>query len=144
MNEQTHCQCTVYTIYICTGFARDDVSVLYILYVSVLVLPGTMSVYCIYYIYICTGVARDDVSVLYMLCVSVLTAALPGTMSASRVCNAIKAKCSGEEVVALLKDCPNPLAEQADFNPLRIEVFVQTLLNLGAKSFSHSFAAIAK
>lgn len=56
----------------------------------------------------------------------------------------------------MLKDLPNPNEQDAaavqdisdsamqPFNPLKIDVFVQTLLNLGSKSFSHSFAAISK
>ena len=36
------------------------------------------------------------------------------------------------------------LDEGEGFNPLKIEVFLQTLLNLAAKSFSHSFSALAK
>lgn len=76
-----------------------------------------------------------------------LVASLPGTMAAHQLVVSIRQKCSPEEVLGVLKDLPNPLSEEeADsrFNPLKIDVFVQTLLNLGSKSFSHSFAAISK
>ncbi|XP_056648176.1 nuclear cap-binding protein subunit 1 [Diorhabda carinulata] len=74
-------------------------------------------------------------------------AALPGTEAAHKLVVSIRQKCTPEEVLAVLKDLPNPRTEEeADgrFNPLKIDVFVQTLLNLGSKSFSHSFAAISK
>lgn len=77
----------------------------------------------------------------------VLLAALPGTAAAHQLVVSIRQKCSPEEVLGVLKDLPNPRSEEeADsrFNPLKIDVFVQTLLNLGSKSFSHSFAAISK
>lgn len=61
---------------------------------------------------------------------------------------AIRQKCTADEVLNILNDLPNPENDndmvESTFNPLKIDVFVQTLLNLGSKSFSHSFAAIAK
>lgn len=74
-------------------------------------------------------------------------ASLPGTTAAHQLVISIRQKCTPEEALTVLKDLPNPLSEEeADsrFNPLKIDVFVQTLLNLGSKSFSHSFAAIGK
>lgn len=74
-------------------------------------------------------------------------ASLPGTTAAHQLVVSIRQKCTPEEALAVLKELPNPRQEEdADnrFNPLKIDVFVQTLLNLGSKSFSHSFAAISK
>ncbi|XP_061746521.1 nuclear cap-binding protein subunit 1-like [Nerophis ophidion] len=55
---------------------------------------------------------------------------------------------SNEEILTVLKDVPNPNQDDDDegesFNPLRVEVFLQTLLHLPAKSFSHSFSALGK
>ncbi|XP_025076781.1 nuclear cap-binding protein subunit 1-like [Pomacea canaliculata] len=74
---------------------------------------------------------------------------LPGKMAAHALMNAIKSKCTPDEAAQILKDLPNkfPNGEENDnpsFNPLKIDVFVSTLLFLGQKSFSHSFAALAK
>lgn len=82
-----------------------------------------------------------------------ISASLPGTTTAHQLVVAIRQKCSPEEVLNVLKDLPNERdnadggmmdVSETSFNPLKIEVFVQTLLNLGSKSFSHSFAAISK
>ncbi|WAR00785.1 NCBP1-like protein [Mya arenaria] len=75
------------------------------------------------------------------------SAQLPGLMTAHQLLEAIRSKCTPEETLVLLKEVPNPLADDTDepsHHPLRIDVFVSTLLHLGSKSFSHSFAAIAK
>uniref|UniRef100_A0A672QPJ3 Nuclear cap binding protein subunit 1 n=1 Tax=Sinocyclocheilus grahami TaxID=75366 RepID=A0A672QPJ3_SINGR len=74
---------------------------------------------------------------------------LPGLAMATTVGNAIKNRASNEEILIVLKDVPNPNQDDDDdggdgFNPLKIEVFLQTLLHLAAKSFSHSFSALAK
>ncbi|XP_063215947.1 nuclear cap-binding protein subunit 1 [Bacillus rossius redtenbacheri] len=72
---------------------------------------------------------------------------LPGTTVAHQLVMAIRKRCTPEEVLNVLKELPQPgHDDDADsrFNPLKIDVFVQTLLNLGSKSFSHSFAAISK
>ncbi|KAK7116077.1 nuclear cap-binding protein subunit 1-like [Littorina saxatilis] len=74
---------------------------------------------------------------------------LPGTMAAHQLMSAIKAKCTPDEAAQLLRELPNkfPNGEDNDnstYHPLKIDVFVSTLLFLGSKSFSHSFAALAK
>ena len=73
---------------------------------------------------------------------------LAGTMIAHQLMTAIKERCSPEEAIRLLKELHNPLKTDDDneptHNPLKIEVFTETLLFVGSKSFSHAFAAIAK
>uniref|UniRef100_A0A671UHW1 Nuclear cap binding protein subunit 1 n=1 Tax=Sparus aurata TaxID=8175 RepID=A0A671UHW1_SPAAU len=74
---------------------------------------------------------------------------LPGYPVSIAVGNAIKNRASNEEILTALKDVPNPNQEDDDdegetFNPLRVDVFLQTLLHLAAKSFSHSFSALGK
>lgn len=79
---------------------------------------------------------------------SFFSASLPGTTTAHQLVQAIRQKCTAEEVLNIVNDLPNPENDndmvEMTYNPLKIDVFVQTLLNLGSKSFSHSFAAIAK
>ncbi|XP_049603900.1 nuclear cap-binding protein subunit 1 isoform X1 [Syngnathus scovelli] len=75
---------------------------------------------------------------------------LPGYPVSIIVCNAIKNRASNEEILTILKDVPNPNQDDDDgyegesFNPLKVDVFLQTLLHLAAKSFSHSFSALGK
>ncbi|CAH0390592.1 unnamed protein product [Bemisia tabaci] len=72
---------------------------------------------------------------------------LPGVQVATQLMKAIREKCTPEEAAALLAELPNPLQDEdgdARLNPLKIDVFVQTLLFLASKSFSHAFAAISK
>lgn len=76
-------------------------------------------------------------------------ASLPGTATAHKLVVAIRQKCTPEEILNEMKDLANPRDIENDmsestFNPLKIDVFTQTLLNLGSKSFSHTFAAISK
>lgn len=77
---------------------------------------------------------------------SFVPGSLPGTAAAHELVVAIRRKCTNEEVLTVLNTLPGQgeNEEPNSFNPLKIDVFVQTLLNLGSKSFSHSFAAIGK
>jgi nuclear cap-binding protein subunit 1 len=72
---------------------------------------------------------------------------LPGIQVAAQLTVGLKNKCTAEEALTIVKDVPNPLQEEEiepSHNPLKIDVFVQTVFNLASKSFSHAFAAIAK
>ncbi|XP_020775622.1 nuclear cap-binding protein subunit 1 isoform X1 [Boleophthalmus pectinirostris] len=77
------------------------------------------------------------------------SASLPGYPVSMTVQNAIKNKATNDEILSILKEVPNPNQEDDDdegesFNPLKIDVFLQTLLHMAAKSFSHSFSALGK
>ncbi|MGH0133444.1 UNVERIFIED_CONTAM: hypothetical protein FKN15_077359 [Acipenser sinensis] len=77
------------------------------------------------------------------------SSSLPGYPVTIAISNAIINRSSNDEILTILKDVPNPNQEDDDdegdsFNPLKIDVFLQTLLHMAAKSFSHSFSALAK
>merc|ERR1719153_1728436 len=59
-----------------------------------------------------------------------------GNVVSNNMVAAIKNKCSPAELLELLREVKS--------DSLRIDLFTQTLMFLGHKSFSHSFAAIAK
>jgi len=71
-----------------------------------------------------------------------------GVQYAQTLITAIRQKAAQDQIINILKEIPNPLLSEASgdieprCNPLQIDVFVQTLLHLGAKSFTHSFVAI--
>ncbi|XP_025033201.1 nuclear cap-binding protein subunit 1-like, partial [Python bivittatus] len=84
-------------------------------------------------------------TLLLFLCVE----SFPGYNVALCLSIAIKNKASNDEIFTILKDVPNLNQDDDDdegfsFNPLKIEVFVQALLHLASKSFSHSFSALGK
>jgi len=60
----------------------------------------------------------------------------PGYSASAGVIAAIKNKCSPGELLELLREIES--------DSMRVDVFTQSLMYLGHKSFSHSFAAIAK
>ncbi|XP_065210037.1 nuclear cap-binding protein subunit 1 [Planococcus citri] len=71
-----------------------------------------------------------------------------GVQYAQTLSTAIRQKSPEDQIINILKDIPNPLLMESSgdmeprCNPLQIDVFAQTLLFLGAKSFTHSFVAI--
>jgi len=74
---------------------------------------------------------------------------LPGHGAAQKAIMSVRSKCSAAELLNLLNELPSNGAVDSTegegaHNGLRLNVLVHILLNLGAKSFSHSFAAIAK
>nr|CAG4650844.1 EOG090X03JL [Simocephalus serrulatus] len=74
---------------------------------------------------------------------------LPGASQVQTLTELLRKKPTPEEVLELVQQLPNPLKDddgdmEPSHNPLAIEVFVQTLLHLGSKSFTHTFAGLAK
>ena len=93
----------------------------------------------------------------------------PGAAQVQTLTELLRKKPTPEEVLELVQQLPNPLKGKCSefaiyitwkhlivlwldddgdmepsHNPLAIEVFVQTLLHLGSKSFTHTFAGLAK
>jgi len=61
---------------------------------------------------------------------------------------AIRSKASQEEILDILRDVPKPsqyeTEEDLDYNPHALDVFMQTLMFLASKTFTHSFSALSK
>jgi len=73
---------------------------------------------------------------------------LAGAGQVQALTELFRKKPTPDEVAELLEQLPNPLKDEGEMepshNPLAIEIFVQTLLHLGSKSFTHTFAGLAK
>lgn len=69
--------------------------------------------------------------------------------ASQRLVACIRQKASDEDLRTVLEEIPNPektagVEEEEIYNPVRLEVLMQTLLHLAQKSFSHSCSALAK
>lgn len=75
-------------------------------------------------------------------------AELEGTAVANRLLELLKERAIPEDLFQALREIPDKYNEAENeydtFNPLKIEVFTSTLLYYGHKSFSHTFASLAK
>lgn len=77
--------------------------------------------------------------------------ALPGQFLSNTLMTKIRNKSTAEDIIEILKEPlmfeNGTIMEPADIsllNPTKIDAFVQTLLFIASKSFSHAFAAITK
>lgn len=76
---------------------------------------------------------------------------LPGQFLSNTLLTKIRNKTTPEDILEILKEPlmseNGEIMEPADIcisNPIKIDAFVQTLLYIASKSFSHAFAAITK
>ncbi|KRY14123.1 Nuclear cap-binding protein subunit 1 [Trichinella patagoniensis] len=70
---------------------------------------------------------------------------LPGASIAQHLTQALKEKCTPEDVHAILMDCPYPDDDMdMPFNPLKIEVLTTAVLVSGSRSISHTVAILIK
>lgn len=77
--------------------------------------------------------------------------ALPGQNLSNNLLVKIRNKTTPEDIIEILKEPlmseNSKIMEPTDItllNPVKIDAFVQTLLFIASKSFSHAFAAITK
>ena len=59
---------------------------------------------------------------------------------------AIRSKATQEEILDILRDVPKPSQYESDddqeYNPNALDVFMQTLMFLASKTFTHSFSGM--
>jgi len=82
---------------------------------------------------------------------SIYFSALPGQFLSNTLLTKIRNKTTPEDIIEILKEPlmseNGEIMEPADIgisNPIKVDAFVQTLLFIASKSFSHAFAAITK
>jgi len=75
----------------------------------------------------------------------------PAVSCSRKLERAIRSRASQDEIFEILSEVPKPSSafednddDSADYNPNALDVFVQTLMFIASKTFSHSFSALHK
>lgn len=74
----------------------------------------------------------------------------PAVSCSRKLERAIRSRASQDEIFEILSEVPKPSSsfgdndDDSDYNPNALDVFVQTLMFIASKTFSHSFSALHK
>jgi len=93
----------------------------------------------------------SDFGCITIIVILFICSALPGQFLSNTLLTKIRNKTTPEDIIEILKEPlmseNGEIMEPADIgisNPTKVDAFVQTLLFIASKSFSHAFAAITK